>query len=411
MLDAPPQESEKRSWLYVAGGILLIYLTIPIARALRETVDSQIGREAFLYLAAILGLFVAWAAIKNLSRRHQPASAYVCLFGVFAFLGWKLYELRGIPEEALHLAEYGLLSVLVYRALVHRIRDYSIYFAATIVVAVVGIVDEYIQWLVPSRYFDWRDITTNFLAGSMAQLAIFSGLRPSIVKNRPKAASLSILCYLAAGTLILLTIGLHNTHQRLAWYASKHPALHFLLENDSMMAEYGYLYDEENTGLFRSRFSRDELEKLNIERGAEVAEALDIYIADDLYRPFLKIYSVALDPYAHEAGVHLFRREYYFKKTLASTENLAKNYRIAHYENQILENYYGEALRQSTHLWTEETAAKVDKGADHSTPYESPVSSGVITHCTANQTLLMSLIGIFGLLLAGRRWQKLSRIQ
>ena len=54
-------------------------------------------------------------------------------------------QLRRNPEEAMHFVQYGVLSILIYRALSHRITDYGIYFVALLLTITVGILDEALQ--------------------------------------------------------------------------------------------------------------------------------------------------------------------------------------------------------------------------------------------------------------------------
>lgn len=402
MLDAPPREAEKISWLYVAIGVLIVYSTIPVARALREAVDAQIGRVAFLYLAVLMALLLVVAAFANLRKRAQPPAAYFWLSLVFALFGLYIYRLREIPEEAMHLAQYGVLGLLVYRALAQRMRDHGIYLAAAIIVGIIGIVDEYIQWAVPSRYFDTRDMIINFIAGLLAQAAIMLGLRPALIKGAPSAASYARSCYLAAAAAALLALGLQNTPARVAWYASQLPALDFLMDGKSMMAQYGYRYDEPDTGVFRSRFSADELRRLDRERGHEVAEILDRYLRGEGYRPFLDQYTVIRDAYVHEAGVHLYSREYHLDRAREGTANQAEHYLKACREHRILKKYFTNTNLLSKYRWDEATEAEVSAGADKSQAYESAVSKAIITRMNETQALLLSIALIAALILAGR---------
>ncbi len=403
MLDAPPAESRTKSWIWVALAVLIVFSTIPLASALREAVDASVGRDLFLYLVAVLVLIGAVYAFGNLRRRALPRGAYFWLFLVFVLFGIAIYRLRDIPEEAVHVAEYGLLGLLVYRALAHDLRDYAIYPAAAIIVGIIGTVDEYIQWVVPSRYFDLRDILTNFVAGCLAQVAIFAGLRPRLISGFPGPRSYGRLCYLLAGALVLLGAGMQNTPERVARYAAEYQALSFLLDGQSMMAEYGHLYDEPATGRFRSRFDREQLAQLDRERGAEVAAILDRYVRGEGYRLFLARHSVIRDPYAHEAGVHLYRREYYFDRARKGREPVGAHYLVAYRENRILQNYFPRAIEMSKHRWDEATETEVSQGADKSRPYESSVSAGIITRMSVSQVLWLSIGATALLLLAGWR--------
>ena len=68
-------------------------------------------------------------------------------------------------------------------------RDYTIYPLAILLTAMVGMVDEYIQWVVPSRYYDLSDIKINVFAGLLAQVGLATGLRPRLVAYFPPGAS------------------------------------------------------------------------------------------------------------------------------------------------------------------------------------------------------------------------------
>ena len=60
--------------------------------------------------------------------------------------------------EAVHYVQYGTLSILLFRAFSHRVRDYSIYGAVILTGTLAGMVAETIQWLTPGRVFDLRDV-------------------------------------------------------------------------------------------------------------------------------------------------------------------------------------------------------------------------------------------------------------
>lgn len=409
MLDSAPKESEPRSWAYVGLGVLVIYATIPLARGLRDAVDASVGREFFLYPVLLLAAGFALLAFINLRRRALPPDAFYALGLVVLALLALIYRLRDIPEEALHVAEYALLGLLVYRALVHRIRDYSIYPVACLVVGMIGIVDEYIQWVVPSRYYDVGDILVNAGAGALAQIGIASGLRPGLVSSPPTWRSWSRLCYVSAGALVLLSVAFVNTPARVAQYAASFEPLLFLLDGQSNMAEYGYRYEESETGVFRSRFDREALQQLNRSRGAEVARILDRYIRGEGYRAFLQAHNVLRDPYAHEAGVHLFRREFHFDRARENNRKQAEHYTIAYRENQILERYFPRAIGLSRHRWSDADAAEARQNAQLSLAYESAVSQSVITRLGEKQVMLLFAALISGLIILGRRIDRRDR--
>lgn len=403
MLDNKPQEPEWRSWTYVAIGVLIIFCTIPVARAARELVAEHLGINTFLYISVTIAVLLGLWGYSNLKKRRLPVSARLCLVIIVASMLAYMYHLRDIPEEAIHVAEYGAIGILIFRALSHRVRDYSIYLLATLMVGIIGIVDEYIQWVVPSRYFDFRDIRTNFLAGGMGQLALLLGLRPRLVSSWPDSASWRRVCHTLVVVVIVLSLGLLNTPERISWYATAIPGLGFLMESRSMMTEYGYRYEDSEIGVFRSRFSLRQLEHLNQTRGSEAAAILDSNINTEVwYSLIFKHYTVPRDPYIHEISIHMFRRDRYFDRASEEPDRAAEFLNVAYRENLILEKYFTNAVTLSRHRWSPEHTTQVANGLDSSSVYESAVSAGIITRFSEAGVIMSASFVIVTLLILGQ---------
>ena len=388
MLDVAPKESEWLSWFYALLVSAIIFCTVPLARAIQSGVANQFGREFFLYIVSVVGAIGGLAAIKVIRKRRVSRQAYFWLAGVGVVYSIYLYVLRANPEETVHFVEYGALSLLVYRALLHRIRDNSIYITAALIVGIVGLVDEWLQWLAPNRVWDLRDVRINVVAGALIQVSIAAGLRPALVSGWPSGTSLRRLFHVAAAALFLLGLCYVNTPERIATYATRIPALSFLMSRKSMMIEYGYLYRDPAIGVFRSRFTREELAINDRNRGAEVARVLDVYITEEMYDRFQEVYSVPNDPYIHEVGIHLFGRNRNLRNAKKKEPRPSRHYDIAYRENQILEKYFPTSLTESRHRWSRQLRKQVGEMADTSSVYESRVSAGLITRFTERQVLL-----------------------
>ena len=65
--------------------------------------------------------------------------------------------------ERVHFIQYGLLGMLVSRA--NQITSFKMLLASGLFVMSVGLVDEIIQWYLPNRYGDIRDVVMNSLGG------------------------------------------------------------------------------------------------------------------------------------------------------------------------------------------------------------------------------------------------------
>lgn len=203
MIEHPARGRRWLSWSWVVIWSLAIFATIPLARVIQTFVSGLWGRQAFTY-AAITTILTALTVAAAFTRRHRPTSrGYIWLVGTAAiFIAYSLELGKQYPEEAVHFIQYGVLGVVVYRALTHSIRDASIYFMAAIICGAVGIGDELIQWLTPKRYWDLRDIWINFFAAALVQVAIACGLRPTFIRLRPSRTNLRRLCLMAVLTAI-----------------------------------------------------------------------------------------------------------------------------------------------------------------------------------------------------------------
>ena len=65
--------------------------------------------------------------------------------------------------ERVHFIQYGLLGLLVSRA--YKISSFKMLLVSSLLIVSVGLVDEIIQWYLPNRYGDIRDVVMNSLGG------------------------------------------------------------------------------------------------------------------------------------------------------------------------------------------------------------------------------------------------------
>jgi VanZ family protein len=155
---------------YVAG----VYAAIPFTADLGNAfVATPVGRWVFgpgLLLVVLGGGagILAW-----LRGRHAPLWAYLLI----GFAGAAYFEVLGSlavrPLERVHLPEYGVAACLAWFAVrSHRVSA-GVAFAATFALtALIGWGEEVIQYFVPGRFYDWRDVTLNALSAWLALLVL-----------------------------------------------------------------------------------------------------------------------------------------------------------------------------------------------------------------------------------------------
>jgi len=401
------------SWLLVAAWSLVIFATIPLARAIQRSVREAFGEQVFLYLVLVTtlaALLVALRYLRGLGSISLVRTAW--LVGVAAVCAGYAFSLRRAPSEAVHFLQYGVLGLLAFRALTHRLRDPGIYLAAALIGGTVGILDEAIQWLTPERIWGLRDIWLNFFAASLIQVGIAAGIRPPLIAGTPTPRSIRLSCRIAALATLLLLASLLNTPLRIAWYVERIPALGFLLERSDMMLEYGNLYEVPGIGSFRSRFSPAELERIDAERGVEAGRILAGSSEAD-YESFIARYTPISDPFLHEVRVHLFRRDRYLTAAGWKPEGehwVRRHLTVGYRENRILESFFPNTLRHSGGELTPERRANLAQQQYPEEPYESKVSQNLLTrigerHVVAGAgATLLALLGIH--VAAGRRMRR-----
>lgn len=214
-----PRESETASWSWAGLWLLSIYATIPLARGVQEAIRAQAGKLVFLWITLLAVILATGWVVRAIRRRElalSPRRAAI-LCAILAWYAWLLWTMRGNAEETFHFVQYGLLSILLFRALSHRVADLSIYFAVTAIGTVCGIVDELIQWLVPLRYFELRDIVINLLAVALVQLVLGAGIRPLFIQDHYSAAGMRIGLWVSVLCLALLALSLNISSPSFSW--------------------------------------------------------------------------------------------------------------------------------------------------------------------------------------------------
>ena len=247
------------SWTYVVVWITALLATLPLAPSILQAVEQAIGKWiTAVAVFALSGLFLV-AIVSRLKRTGKTAIADLAVPVSASALVIGSTIISTTPAEGLHFFQYGVLGALTFRAMSHRTQDVGIYVGAAILGGIVGTIDEAIQWTLPNRYWDIRDIAFNFSGAVLAQIFIAATLRPAYFRFRPTRSTVIRLSRLALVAVVLFGGSLLNTPQRIDWYTEKVPVLAALLRNATVMAEYGFLYTDPEIGRFRSRLSADDL--------------------------------------------------------------------------------------------------------------------------------------------------------
>lgn len=139
----------------------LIYGTLAWARSVSLWANATLGRETVRFLVGGgygISFFLIYVWFKRLGVDRTGLSMAL---GLMILTGFCLLPLHQ-PEERIHFMEYIVVVFLAYRAFPAGKFMPGLLRAAAVGVG-VGIVDEVIQFFLPMRVFDWRDIGFNTL--------------------------------------------------------------------------------------------------------------------------------------------------------------------------------------------------------------------------------------------------------
>jgi hypothetical protein len=189
-------------WIAVGAYTLFLYATLPFGRPLLNLIKGLFGSHFGLFINLILaGLGVA--LFVSLIRRQAPSIRRgVFLVSAGIVLAFMVSRIE-LVEERVHLLQYAGLGYLASRAvrplrserqrsepshipdhlpemgnrsaLLNALGLGGPFFlkgkgVAVGIILFIGVGDEIIQWFLPSRVFDLRDILFNILGGIMGIL-------------------------------------------------------------------------------------------------------------------------------------------------------------------------------------------------------------------------------------------------
>jgi glycopeptide antibiotics resistance protein len=158
-----------RKWSYVIVLVFFIYSTLYIVRPILDYLRENIACLDILgnILLAVVGSFFVLMVFvlkaKGNIRKRTTHFLLICAALLYVSIIWNIEY----AEEKIHFFEYGLLAWLIYRALDGDLKGKSLFACSFVAVSIIGWGDEWIQYLLPNRYYDIRDVIMNATGGLM----------------------------------------------------------------------------------------------------------------------------------------------------------------------------------------------------------------------------------------------------
>ena len=128
-------------------------------RSILRTLKESLGRESFstalLLTMLCASLFVLVAGWRRSLKHCGLVALPLALIGIVSLN-------LSIPEERVHFLQYGLLGIMV--AATARNESLALLAKLATFAILVGVIDECIQWYLPNRVGDFRDVAFNTMA-------------------------------------------------------------------------------------------------------------------------------------------------------------------------------------------------------------------------------------------------------
>ncbi len=173
---------ERRLWVAVAVAVALLLAAL---YPLQLVLDGLRARNLLRLSIATLFLAGAVPVGYSLARRRAPLRAWLVLAVAGAvYLG--LAVAMEVPQERLHLVEYGGLAILLRAAFAESAavrprtaRASNVDLRSLLAATAIGWLDEAVQGILPNRMYDLRDVGFNALAAALA-LGAAAALRAAL---------------------------------------------------------------------------------------------------------------------------------------------------------------------------------------------------------------------------------------
>ena len=196
-------------WLIVA----IYVLTLPFMRRVWELLRAggvSLANAIPLLVGALLVVILAIYLVRiKKEKRPWVYISFLVICVVYALVTSSLER----PIERIHLAQYGLLSILVFWAMARGDEGMTLCLWSILATVELGLVDECVQGLLPPRIYDFNDLLLNAKAALLGQAVMAFVLRPwerraplVAPARRRLAKTACALMALALTLIVLLTV-------------------------------------------------------------------------------------------------------------------------------------------------------------------------------------------------------------
>ncbi|OGL42011.1 MAG: hypothetical protein A2161_12405 [Candidatus Schekmanbacteria bacterium RBG_13_48_7] len=307
-------------WIIPVFASILLFISTPYVGEIQKIIAHYTGKHSDKIIFSFILIFIiSFMGFAFWKLRWKSPDKYLKFFVIVIlyFIAIRYFQnpnKRVRVIEVIHFIEYGVLSFLFYKAFKSNQKSelsLANFLFPVIIMSIIGVLDESIQWIVEKRTGEIRDVMVNIVAGLLPQilLVLFSPFTKNWFYISKK--QIPILLRGLIGFTVVISI----------FFAFAHLGFKFKLDNTVEMV---------------SHFTQDQLREIN--RNPLITEKIIKYMnSKNAWNPE--------NYYVSEAKGHEGARN--------------KSYDIgrldfAYRENEILETCYEPYLNASKAWWEPE---------------------------------------------------------
>jgi len=154
--------SKKRLWVFISIYILFIYVSLPLLPAFIKVLSSFISKELLNLLSLVLSVSFFLLLSVWIYNKKYKVNQFLLIISPLLLLTYLSLSLD-VWVERIHFIEYAVLGLLISRAV--NVRTLHGIISTCCLIILIGVVDEIIQWFLPNRVGDMRDVIMNSVGG------------------------------------------------------------------------------------------------------------------------------------------------------------------------------------------------------------------------------------------------------
>ena len=154
--------SKNRLWILIIFYVIFIYVSLPFFPAFITTLRGFISKELLNLISLALTILFFLMLSVWIYKKKYNSRQFLLIISPLVLLTYLSVSLD-VWVERIHFVEYAFLGLLISRA-VNVTNLQNIIFTGCLV-TLIGAVDEIIQWFLPNRFGDMRDVFMNSVGG------------------------------------------------------------------------------------------------------------------------------------------------------------------------------------------------------------------------------------------------------